>query len=153
MERFSDNAIEIINDMHTERLAYSSEYMPLIDAAQALSDYEDTGMRPEEVRIMREEVHRLREKLARYEQAEKDGQLVKLPCEVGRTVYTLFCGKVVEKRIGQLNVNGYTNPRIWVDIDCDWATTQSVRWDLAIGKTIFLTREEAEAALEKSKTQ
>ena len=45
--------------------------------------------------------------------------------------------------------NGYTEPRIWTDIDCDWATTQRVRWDLAFGKTVFLTREEAEAALRR----
>lgn len=37
------------------------------------------------------------------------------------------------------------------DIDCDWASTQCVRLDLAVGKTVFLTREEAEKALEEKK--
>ena len=32
MERLSDNAIEIVNELHTERLAYESEYVPIIDA-------------------------------------------------------------------------------------------------------------------------
>lgn len=72
-----------------------------------------------------------------------------MPCEVGSKVYMPFCDEVVEKRIGQFLVNGYTEPRIWTDIDCDWATTQRVRWDLAFGKTVFLTREEAEAALRR----
>ena len=41
MERLSDTAIEIINELHTERLDYSSEYIPLIDAANRLAAYED----------------------------------------------------------------------------------------------------------------
>ena len=40
MERLSDRAIEIINELHTERLDYNSEYLPLIDAAQKLDDLE-----------------------------------------------------------------------------------------------------------------
>ena len=46
MERYSDKAIEIVNDLHTERLDYASEYIPLIDAAQQLAAYEDTGLIP-----------------------------------------------------------------------------------------------------------
>lgn len=80
-------------------------------------------------------------------EADNDGRCVALPCKVGQTVYTLFCGEIVEKRIGQIHVNGYTNPQIWADIDCDWSTTQKIRWDVEIGKTVFLIREEAEAAL------
>lgn len=79
--------------------------------------------------------------------ADRDGRCVVLPCQVGTTVYMPFCDEIVENRIGQFHINGYTNPRIWADIDCDWATTQRVRWDLSFGKTVFLTREAAEAAL------
>ena len=32
MKRLSDNAIEIVNELYTERLAYESEYVPIIDA-------------------------------------------------------------------------------------------------------------------------
>ena len=32
MERLSDNAIEIVNELYTERLDYESEYVPIIDA-------------------------------------------------------------------------------------------------------------------------
>ena len=32
MKRLSDNAIEIVNELCTERLAYESEYVPIIDA-------------------------------------------------------------------------------------------------------------------------
>ena len=56
MERLSDTAIEIINDLHTERLDYSSEYIPLIDAANRLAAYEDTGLEPEEIKGFAEDV-------------------------------------------------------------------------------------------------
>lgn len=62
MERLSDTAIDIINDLHTERLDYNSEYLPLIDAANKLQEYED---------------------------AEEQGLLLKLPCSVGSTVYKI----------------------------------------------------------------
>ena len=56
MERLSDTAIEIINELHTERLDYSSEYIPLIDAANRLAAYEDTGLEPEEIKGFAEDV-------------------------------------------------------------------------------------------------
>ena len=49
MERYSDEAIRICNELHTERLDYNSEYLPLIDAVQRLAAYEDTGFEPEEI--------------------------------------------------------------------------------------------------------
>lgn len=58
MKRFSDIAIEIINNLHTERLDYKTEYLPLIDAANSLSDYEDTNHTPEECAAAFEELER-----------------------------------------------------------------------------------------------
>lgn len=49
MERLSDRAIEIINELHRERLDYESEYLPLIDCANKCQAYEDTGLEPEEI--------------------------------------------------------------------------------------------------------
>lgn len=56
MERLSDNAIQIINDLHTERLDYNTEYLPLIDAANQLAAYEDTNHTPEECAAAFEEL-------------------------------------------------------------------------------------------------
>lgn len=72
----------------------------------------------------------LRGKLACYEDLEERGQLVVLPCKVGDTVY-IIGGKY---RAGRFE---------W------WINTGKFRLsDLEkIGKTVFLTREEAEAAL------
>ena len=49
MKRLSDNAIEIVNELHTERLAYESEYVPIIDALNRLAQYEDIGLEPEKI--------------------------------------------------------------------------------------------------------
>ena len=77
------------------------------------------------------------EKLAAYEVAEEQGLLVRLPCKVGDTVY-----RIVRHRV---DVSGYR-------MEWEWETTvEAVPFRVgmvdAIGKTIFLTREEAEAAL------
>ena len=89
MERLSDTAIEIINELHTERLDYSSEYIPLIDAANRLAAYEDNGLEPEDVRRLQQDWTSLiitldemggMPKLHELVQAEKDGRLVVLPC-------------------------------------------------------------------------
>lgn len=144
-----------------ESIAGYAHAIPIVSDMDAimmrLATYEDTGLTPEQCENAKciiesafsddtSKAERIRELL----KADKEGRLVVLPCKVGSTVYTEFCDKVVEKRIGQFHVNGYTEPRLWADIDCVWASTQCVRWNLAIGKTIFLTREEAEAALKEA---
>ena len=86
MERLSDKAIEIINELHTERLDYNSEYLPLIDAVQLLEAYEDTGLAPEEIEDIVEMFHSYRHicagiepyRLSELVKAEKEGRLVVL---------------------------------------------------------------------------
>jgi hypothetical protein len=53
MERLSDKSINIIDELHTERLDYYSEYIPLIDAINLLAEYEDTGLTPQEIEHMK----------------------------------------------------------------------------------------------------
>ena len=62
MQRLSDNAIEIVNELHTERLAYESEYVPIIDALNRLAEYEDM---------------------------EEQGLLLKLPCKMGDKLWII----------------------------------------------------------------
>ena len=64
-------------------------------------------------------------------QAEQDGRLVVLPCKVGDTVYQIDAERVYESEVK------------WIIFDCD-----DIAFDeRAIGGSIFLTRDEAEAAL------
>jgi len=95
-------------------------------------------------------------KLAKYEQAEDDGLLLRLPCKVGDTVY-YFKGayyrsnpknweikpiKVTEFSI-KINRSGKVLPFSLI--------ANGTRYRISsIGKTIFLTREEAERALKEA---
>lgn len=96
------------------------------------------------------------ERCAELAQAEREGRLVVLPCKVGDTVYhrsgqhtiddiQLFYprqnGHVPEERIGKLQIRlGSLN----------YAGLQTfATYADEIGKTVFLTREEAEAALQR----
>ena len=99
-----------------------------------LAAYEDSGLSPDEV-----------QELAK---AKADGRCVVLPCKVGDTVYEPFAGKVYEKTVDRIIINRFTTPQIWIETKLPFATPRLERWDMAIGKTVFLTREEAEKALE-----
>lgn len=84
------------------------------------------------------------EKLAEYEDLEEQGRLIKLPCKVGDTLYRLVPNlyrKYVEIKIAQfvINENGIY-----------FITNKGVSWSSGeIGKTVFLTKPEAEAKLKE----
>ena len=80
--------------------------------------------------------------------AWSDRRFVVLPCNVGDTVYEPFAGKVYEKTVDKVIINRFTTPQIWIETKLPFAASRLERWDMALGKTVFLTREEAEKALE-----
>lgn len=124
---------------------------------ERLKAYEDTGLTPERCAefaradaegryiVMRdakqEGVARLRE----LAEADRDGRLVVLPCKVGDTLFRVYAGEILEHKVG--NMRYFAIQGRW-DID----TTPFCSYvESSIGKTIFLTREEAEKALEVMK--
>ena len=156
MERLSDTAIEIINELHTERLDYYSEYIPLIDAANRLADYEDTGLEPEDLKkafnesaipkLAAQALGTTSDHLRDLIQAEHDGMLVVLPA---KTVFELVWDAGPDcDLVCPVSIDGHGC--------CDFCDKGELciyeRKCLQehieqIGKTVFLTREEAEAAL------
>ena len=149
MERLSNNAIEIVNELHTEKLAYESEYVPIIDALNRLAEYEDIGLEPEKIVSLKNVVNdafsdkpEFTEHIRELLRAEKDGRLVVLPCKVGDTIYRRGdpIKKIYEWQIACVEV--YEDETVFVD-DSDNTFVEA-----DIGKTVFLTREEAEKALE-----
>ena len=127
-----------------------------ISAANRLADYEDTGLTPEEIDMDHEAAEQLRQlcrgcDLARLEElaeADKDGRLVVLPCKAGDAVYEVTSRKTISE---------YRVKAIRVELFCTF-----IEWDIVagfvdksifgvpvneIGKTVFLTREEAGKAL------
>lgn len=154
MERLSDQAIEIINELHTERLDYSSEYIPLIDAANRLAAYEDTGLLPEDFKKAFNEDALLKmtaqylgttpDRLREWAKADKEDRLVALPCKVGDTVYI----PVIEKRtVARVRVQGISISVSGRTILRFGGYPIGSVWGNGCGKDWFLTRKEAETAL------
>ena len=124
-----------------------------------LAAYEDTGLMPEEV-LPKDKADEIALKLMRLAdleslcnytrlrelaEADKDGRVVVLPCKIGDKLYRVFAGEIFEHRVG--NMKYFAIQKRW-DIEtypfCPYVES-------SIEKTIFLTREEAEAALEAMK--
>lgn len=102
--------------------------------------------------------------LAEYRTAEEQGLLIRLPCKVCGTVYKVSydCSRGI--RYNPFDENGTSTAEICLKCEiypCDLrkavipATAESEDWiwknRAAFGKTVFLTREEAQAALEGQK--
>mgnify|MGYP004683019627 CR=1 FL=1 len=89
-------------------------------------------------------------KLAEYEQLEEQGLLVRLPCKVGDTVYVPTRNFISELRIIMISVDMH-------GIYFGWKLNSGIYSNLdgfsinKLGKTVFLTREEAEKKLEEMK--
>ena len=117
-----------------------------------LAAYEDTGLTPEQcenAKVIIEsafsddtsKAERIRELL----KADKAGRVVVLPCKVGDTLFRVFAGEILEHKVGNMRYLAIQGR--W-DID----TTPFCSYvESSIGKTIFLTREEAEKALRARK--
>ena len=144
------------------------------EAANRLAAYEETGLTPEEindlasVREISPEaeyainkhadsiIERLDKLLAQTDddvrlrelaEADKDGRVVVLPCKVGDKLYRVFYGEIFEHRVGSMK---------YFAIQGKWDIETSPFCpcvESSIGKTIFLTREEAEKALEAMKDE
>ncbi len=128
---------------------------------ERLAAYEETGLTPERCAefaradaegryiVMRdaeqEGVARMRE----LGEADKDGRVVVLPCKVGDTVYEVTSRKTIsEYRVKAIRVELFCTSIEW-DIVAGFVDKSIVGVPVDdIGKTVFLTREEAEKALE-----
>lgn len=97
-------------------------------------------------KMLMEKFHKVCEKLAHYEDLAEAGRLVELPCKVGDIVW--FIGKdhgSKENSVFLTAVKGIeTREGKWKIRLMDFISLMSFD---DIGKVIFLTREEAEAAL------
>lgn len=85
--------------------------------------------------------------------------IVVLPCNVGDVVFCVNStfDEVLEATVIQVEFNYYTEPKTWITIEYIHPYTGELeyksRTDLMFGKTVFLTKEEAEKALERMTEQ
>lgn len=85
------------------------------------------------------------EKLARYEDAEEQGRLVILPCKVGDTLFFAQDGR---EEPFSMRVQGMSISASGNDVILHFGGFPITNaWGSEVGKALFLTREEAEAAL------
>ena len=89
------------------------------------------------------------DRLKELVEADRDGRCVVLPCKIGDTVYDILMGKITEKAIISIHflLSKSVNHLCLQAINNRGALTTIETENL--GKTVFYTREEAEAALER----
>ena len=83
-------------------------------------------------------------------------RFVEFPCEVGQKVWFVRNKEILEATVVRIELNYYTNPQVWLSVEyftpIFGKNEYKSRVDLILGKTVFLSKEEAEKALaERSK--
>lgn len=97
-----------------------------------------------------EKIATILKKLADYEDLEEQGRLIKLPCKVGDTVYGINTDRNIVSALKIISVKIYSYA-IYFDyqlIDGTYKNIVSFA-DADIGKTVFLTKSEAEVKLKE----
>ena len=125
------------------------------DFVDRLAAYEDSGCEPEEV-LPKDKADEVALKLMRLAdleslcnytrlrelaEADKDERVVVQPCKVGDTLFRVCAGEILEHKVGNMRylaIQGRWDIETYPFCPCV---------ESSIGKTIFLTREEAEKAL------
>ena len=117
-----------------------------------LKAYEETGLTPAEVQSMSGEWCAMMsvwnsmgsyDRLRELAEADKDGRVVVQPCKVGDILYRVFAGEIFEHRVGSMKyfaIQGRWDIETYPFCPCV---------ESSIGKTVFLTREEAEKAMKR----
>lgn len=124
-----------------------------------LAAYEDTHMMPSDVTSMRMDMAIIAalfdgvdvDRMKELAEADKDGRVVVLPCKMGQRVFALLD---TDKHISECEVKqiGMGNKIGFIGLEPIGARGREYGVSLnGFGKTVFLTREEAEKALEAMK--
>ena len=122
---------------------------------ERLKAYEDTHMMLSDVTSMRMDMAIIAalfngidvDRMKELAEADRDGRVVVRPCKVGDTLFRVFAGEILEHKVRNMRYLAIQGR--W-DID----TTPFCSWvESSIGKTIFLTHEEAKKALEAKKDE
>ena len=123
------------------------------EGVERLAAYEDTHMMPSDVTSMRMDMAIIAalfngvdvDRMKEMTEADRAGRLVVLPCKVGDKLYRVFDGNISEHEVQNMKYFARQR-RLGIDMTPFFPDAEKF-----IGKTVFLTREEAEAALEAMK--
>lgn len=146
----------------------------MADLRERLKEYEDIGLTPKQlVEIDKLYAEKCRElanaqksslsgiemvniwaglnKLKEYNDLEEQGKLLKLPCAVGDWVYKIKDGWVNYHKVDRIEVVGDKEDNVYFKSGFEPEKIPFCTLD-DFGKTVFLTKEEAKAKLEKLRT-
>lgn len=127
-----------------------------------LAAYEATGLEPEKIEQLKGEVFGLRldkqelsalgpiGRLRELAQADREGRCVVLPVKLHDKLYYVDKEQVRETEVE--SIHNWTSGRWKLSTHTDRQSTHWIGYEVdfdGIGKTVFLTREEAEAALRR----
>lgn len=96
----------------------------------------------------------LREKLKRYEDAEEQGLILRLPCKVGDKIFLDFAGfgkDIDEFTVKDFHLDCFEDGEtiLFCDYESNDSTLSGQIDVMEFGKSVFLTRDEAEAKLKE----
>jgi hypothetical protein len=142
-------------DVWIKDAAHVDEQGQICMLSDRLAAYEDSGLSPEEVVEIKKYPNMWIEickennvsivQFKKWAEAEQDGRLVVLPCKVGDSIYPINIDRELNKpplRVTGFRFSGFDNEG-WIEIGL-------LKYKVSeIGKTVFLTREEAEKALQE----
>ena len=129
-------------------------------AWERLARYEDAGLTPAEVLSMHSEWNAMMSvlnsigsygRLRELAEADKDGRVVVLPCKVGDTIYFARAHPILQYKVTGYEMGNASISQVrskHVDKETGLTFNFTFRPG-SIGKTVFLTREEAEKALQE----
>ena len=158
----ADMGSEDANELHADICnQYVKEYEQIAEWLEELKSYRDIGTL-KELKELKEngaftglELAKLaimQKELKKYKDLEEQGLLVRLPCKVGDIMFRINKGAknpIIELTVTQINITRRSYNLEVIDRDCG----ELMCFKNDIGKTIFLTREEAENKLEEMKNE
>lgn len=92
------------------------------------------------------------DRLRELVEADREGRCVVLPCKVGDTIYDISLAEIKESKV--ISISFIASKSTYHVSICAENYRHAITLDIEIGdfgKTVFLTRKEAEAALEEMK--
>ena len=155
LETSDENANEVYKNTCIQYADQEEQYAEWLEE---LKSYKDIGT-PKELKELKEngaftglELAKLaimQEELKKYKDLEEQGLLVRLPCKVGEKLWCIVNSAIRELRVYRFDMPAFGT----TDIVFRYADGFKLeRFVGEIGKTVFLTREEAEKKLEEMKT-
>ena len=150
MERLAEKLKDILNE---QDFCFEPGEIKVVEKALGrLAAYEDTGLEPGEIEkamdIVKSAVSAFEDfgvdRLAELAQADREGRCIVLPCKKGDTVWRIVHDAAPHITKDRCTDIKYENRDIWVHLIGD-----RVMGGWNFGKLLFLTRQEAQAALRR----